>query len=235
MANDEDVSADLWPPAGLPRRELIGTVVNNYRLTRLIGQGGMGSIYLAEHQVIGRRAAIKFLRREFVERNELADRLINEARAAHTVGHPNIVEVLDAGWWEGQPYITMEFLEGESLAERLARVGRLPIETAVAIAVQTASALGAAHEREIVHRDLKPDNVFLARASTMAPERVKVLDFGIAKLRSDLYTRQVKTYVGALLGTPVYMAPEQCRSEAIDGRTDVYALGAVLFEMLVGK
>jgi len=166
-------------------------------------------------------------------------RFFNEARAANTIQHPGIVEVLDFGRLaSGASYIVMELLDGESLAARIGRGGRLAPEAAVGIAVQAASALGAAHAKGIVHRDLKPDNLFVVPDPQFpARERVKVLDFGIAKLAGGLQASasSVKTRTGVLMGTPIYMSPEQCRgTRVIDHRSDLYALGVILFEMVCG-
>jgi serine/threonine-protein kinase len=218
--------------------EIIGLRINNYEVQHLIGEGGMGAVYVAQHTVIGRKAAIKVLRREFSEDTGLVSRFMNEARAAAAIGHPNIVDVVDVGNLpDGTPYMMMEFLMGEDLSKRLAKT-RLPLETSIHIALQAGSAIGAAHEKGIVHRDLKPENLFLVPDPT-SPERdrVKVLDFGIAKLRGDLTGGSVKTKTGSLLGTPQYMSPEQCRGipDGIDHRSDIYSFGIILYEMMCGS
>jgi serine/threonine protein kinase len=214
---------------------VIGERINNYTIMQPLGQGGMGTVYAAEHVLIGRRVAVKVLRREYAENNAVVARFINEARAAHAIRHPNIVQILDAGTLsDGRPYLMMELLEGQTLARRIADAGRLPIDEALAYAGQVASAVGAAHAQGIVHRDLKPDNIFLV--DQPSPRQVKILDFGIAKLQRELGGSGHRTNTGALLGTPLYMSPEQCRglSEDIDHRSDVYALGIILYEMLCG-
>jgi serine/threonine-protein kinase len=198
----------------------------------------MGSVYVAEHPVLGRRVAIKVLKREFAEDKQLVARFMNEARAASAIRQPNIIEIMDVGTLaDGLPYLMMELLEGESLASRIHRERRLPVEDAIAIASQAATALGAAHAKQIVHRDLKPDNLYLVPDEN-APrgQRLVVLDFGIAKLRGDLSSGSVKTHTGSVMGTPPYMSPEQCRGliEDIDHRTDIYAMGIILHEMLAG-
>jgi serine/threonine-protein kinase len=217
--------------------DIIGHRINNYEVQHLIGEGGMGAVYIAQHTVIGRKAAIKVLRREFSEDAGLVSRFMNEARAAAAIGHPNIVDVVDVGNLpDGNPYMMMEFLVGEDLSKRLAK-GRIPLETAVQIALQAASAIGAAHDKGIVHRDLKPENLFLVPdPTTPGRDRVKVLDFGIAKLRGDLTGGSVKTKTGSLLGTPQYMSPEQCRGipDGIDHRSDIYSFGIILYEMMCG-
>jgi serine/threonine-protein kinase len=218
---------------------MIGQTFGNYRVTELIGEGGMGVVYLAEHPAIGRRAAVKILRSGLTDNAEMTKRFFNEARAANAIRHPGIVEVFDCGTLpSGLSYIVMELLEGENLAARLRRVGMMPIEDARRIAVQTASALAAAHAAGIVHRDLKPDNLYLVPDDRDASaELVKVLDFGIAKLsQAGSNTSSVRTRTGSVMGTPAYMSPEQCRgTREIDHRTDIYALGVILYEMLCGR
>jgi serine/threonine protein kinase len=214
-----------------------GPRIGSYVVREVLGQGGMGTVYLAEHSVIGKKVAIKVLKRDLAGHDSLVARFINEARANAVVRHAGIVDVFDVGTLpSGVPYIVMEYLRGESLAQRLAKSGPLPVEGAATIAWETASAVGAAHAKGIIHRDLKPENLFLARDPT-APEveKVKVLDFGIAKLHAD--PNQVNTQTGAVMGTPAYMSPEQCRGakDEVDQRTDIYSLGAILYEMLVGK
>jgi serine/threonine-protein kinase len=225
---------------------MIGQQFGNYRVLSLLGEGGMGAVYLAEHPGIGRKVAIKVLHKQFTGDEQLLGRLLNEARAANAIRHPNIIEILDSGMREdGVPYLVMELLEGESLGQRIRRVGALPLADAVAFTLQTASALGAAHKKGIVHRDLKPDNLFIVGTSpdesgriTGDPvvEKMKVLDFGIAKLQMPQPGDSVKTRTGTLMGTPIYMSPEQCRgTKTVDHRSDVYSLGIIFYEMLVGQ
>src|SRR5262249_3706534 len=163
---------------------IVTDVVGSYRIIRKIGEGGMGAVYVAEHTLIGRQAAIKVLQREMSHRQDLVTRFFNEARAATAVKHPGIVEIYDFGYHTGgSAYIVMEYLEGETLAARLRRTGPLPAARAAALGRQVAGALGAAHAKGIVHRDLKPDNIFIVRdPDIMDGERSKILDFGIAKL-----------------------------------------------------
>jgi serine/threonine-protein kinase len=217
---------------------LTGQTLGNYRLGEKIGQGGMGAVYAGEHTVIGRKVAIKVLLSEVSSDSTRTRRFFNEARASAQIRHPGIVDVLDFGTAsDGTAYLVMEFLDGESLATRLRRGGALAEGTARRFARQVASALGAAHARQIIHRDLKPDNLFIVPDDgAVGGERVKVLDFGVAKLLGENDSAQVETRTGALVGSPGYMAPEQARgSGAIDERTDVYALGCVLFEMVCGR
>ncbi len=217
---------------------MIGKRYGNYLVISELGRGGMGTVYLAENPSIGRRVAIKVLRDEVGLDPQITQRFLNEARAANAIHHPNIIEVVDAGTTEeGQPYLVMELLLGEELSRRIKRLRILPVQNALEITYQTASALGAAHKLGIIHRDLKPDNLFLV-PDTLEPsiERVKVLDFGIAKLQSAVKQPMVKTQTGALMGTPIYMSPEQCLgTKEVDARSDIYSLGCILFEMLAGR
>jgi serine/threonine-protein kinase len=215
---------------------VIGQVINNYEIKSVVAEGGMGKVYLAEHPFMGRRAAIKILRGMYLEDKTMVARFVNEARAANAIHHPNIVEIIDVGYLpDGPPYLMMEFLEGETLGMRLNRLGRLSPAESVRIIDQAASALEAAHAAAIVHRDLKPDNLFVVPdASSPGDERLKVVDFGIAKLETPGMGESVRT-TGVVLGTPNYMSPEQCRGAGVDQRTDIYALGAILYQMLCGK
>jgi eukaryotic-like serine/threonine-protein kinase len=217
---------------------MVGRTIGNYTLVEKLGQGGMGEVYLAEHRRIGRRAAIKFLLPALTRDADVVTRFFNEARATSLIRHPGIVEIYDCDVVDEQAYIVMEYLEGESLAAALRRTGGLAHEpvTIAAIVGQIASALAAAHRKEIIHRDLKPENVFLSvEESSRAPFIVKILDFGIAKLAAPGGGGS-NTRTGGLLGTPVYMSPEQCRGVSnIDRRTDVYALGCLMFELATGR
>ncbi|HVR61393.1 MAG TPA: serine/threonine-protein kinase [Polyangia bacterium] len=215
---------------------VIGRVINNYEIKSVLAEGGMGKVYLAEHPFMGRRAAIKVLRGIYLEDTSMVTRFVNEARAANAIHHPNIVEIIDVGYLpDGPPYLMMEFLEGETLQQRLTRVMRLPPPEAVRILDQAASALEAAHAAGIIHRDLKPDNLFLIPdPTTPGADRVKVVDFGIAKLEGPGLGDSVRT-TGVVLGTPHYMSPEQCRGTSVDHRTDIYALGAILYQVLCGR
>jgi eukaryotic-like serine/threonine-protein kinase len=217
---------------------MIGEQFGNYRSISLLGEGGMGAVYLAEHPGIGRRVAVKVLHKNYTRDEHLLARFLNEARAANAIRHPNIIEILDSGMLaDGTPFLVMELLEGESLGVRLRQTGALPIATAVDFAYQTASALGAAHAKGIVHRDLKPDNLFVVPdPHDTHRERIKVLDFGIAKLQQGSVGDSVKTRTGTLMGTPIYMSPEQCRgTRTVDHRSDIYSLGVIFYEMLVGQ
>ena len=219
---------------------MIGTRLNNYEIVSLLGEGGMGMVYLARHPYMGRRAAVKVLRPELLHDKSLVARFMEEARATNAIQHPNIIDIIDVGLLpETQtPYLMMEFLDGESLAHRLQASRILSARDAVDIACQTAAALAAAHACHIIHRDLKPDNLYLlADPSLPSGSRVKVLDFGIAKLRGDMRARSAQTKSGILMGTPFYMSPEQCRGFAagLDHRSDIYSLGIIVYEMLCGQ
>jgi eukaryotic-like serine/threonine-protein kinase len=214
---------------------MVGETLGSYRIVSEIGSGGMGVVYLAEHTLLGRKAAVKLLRAELPD--EYVERFFNEAKAAATLHHPGLVDVFDFGHHtDGSAFIVMEFLAGESLAERLAREPRLPQPLALSITRSVANALHVAHQQGIIHRDLKPGNIFLVPDSESPTGlRTKVLDFGIAKLMRERDARSVKTQSGAMIGTPRYMSPEQCKNaKNVDGRADIYSLGCILYEMLLG-
>jgi len=218
--------------------EVVGSKIQSYRIIRQIGRGGMGNVYEARHEQIERRAAIKVLHPEYARDAEMAQRFFNEARAANVVGHPGLVSIYELGTLDnGAAYIIMEYLEGDSLRQRIRRPGGCQEEEALRIARQIAGALQAVHAKGIIHRDLKPDNIILVADSEVSGgERAKVLDFGIAKLLHGSESGRGLTNTGAVVGTPAYMAPEQCGMRMpVSDRTDVYALGVMLFEMLAGK
>ncbi len=218
----------------------IGRVVDDrYRVVTPLGEGGMGLVYRAEHLKLARPVALKVLQEEFVADAGLRERFDREARALAALAHPNIVTITDYGVAEGgaspAPYLVMELLEGETLHGRL-RLGALPPESAVAIARQMLRALAHAHRQGIVHRDLKPGNIFLTPMPDDS-DHVTILDFGLARFVDGASRPDEKalTRAGSMLGTPAYMAPEQASGEPSDARTDVYAAGIVLFEMLAGR
>ncbi|MFW5920259.1 MAG: serine/threonine-protein kinase, partial [Polyangiales bacterium] len=220
---------------------LVGTTLNErYRIVGRIGEGGMGIVYEAEHVVIEKRVALKVLREDFSSRPEVVERFRQEAKSASRIGHQHIVDISDFGETPSkQSYFVMEYLKGEDLANLLAREGTVAPERAVKIALQCCRALGAAHGKGIVHRDMKPENVFLIRRDDdEAEDFVKIVDFGIAKM-SDIETEGAPgrklTKTGMIFGTPEYMSPEQAAGKSLDHRVDVYALGAILFEMLTGQ
>jgi eukaryotic-like serine/threonine-protein kinase len=229
------------PQQGPPQPDLlIGQTIGNYLVTQKLGEGGMGSVYLAEHPSIGKKVALKVLHSEFSSNQEVAARFFNEAKAVNDIGHPNIVDIVDFGiiqaglGREQLVYFIMEYLAGQTLSALIRSEAPLPPERALGIGLQVADALGASHKCGIVHRDLKPDNIILLRRGR-ENDFVKLLDFGIAKLTSDAPGSR-RTRTGIVMGTPAYMSPEQCEGRGnIDHRTDVYALGIVLYEMLTGR
>ena len=210
-----------------------GLEVGEYRVLRKIGEGGMGAVYAAIHPVIGKRVAIKVLAPHIAKHPELVRRFIDEARAVNKIGHPNIVDIFSFGWLADQRhYFAMEYLEGLSLADRM-KAGTIEIVEARRLLGQICGALEAAHQAGIIHRDLKPDNIWVA-APKHGESFAKLLDFGIAKLMGDGESAP-RTVTGAIMGTPAYMAPEQCRGVGVEPRTDVYALGVILYEMFAGQ
>ena len=211
--------------------------IAGYRIERKLGEGGMGQVFVATHPQLGYRVALKLLLPEYTRNPEIVARFFNEARAASRLQHPGIARVFDFGHGQdGAAYFTMELLQGESLASRLASRRILSIGEALMITRQVATALAVAHADGIVHRDIKPDNVFLVQdPDVVGGERAKLLDFGIAKLMHDA-GGLVRTRTGSVMGTPYYMSPEQCRGAAeLDGRADVYSVGCMLFEMVCGR
>jgi eukaryotic-like serine/threonine-protein kinase len=206
-------------------------VGGKYRLSRRLGEGGMGEVYEAQHTVIGRRFAIKFLHAYLAQNPETMTRFRHEAETAGGIEHENIGAALDFGTADdGTPYLVMEYLEGEDLARLLVRNGPLPVARAAYIIIQACRGLTAAHARGIVHRDLKPENLFICRRND-GGDLVKVVDFGIAKLR----TKVTVTQSGVTMGTPCYMSLEQAKgAKEVDERTDIYSLGVILYELLTG-
>ncbi|HZS39263.1 MAG TPA: serine/threonine-protein kinase [Polyangia bacterium] len=216
---------------------LIGKNIGNYRITAKLGEGGMGTVYLGEHPLIGKRVAVKVLLEELAQREDIVQRFFGEAKAVNDIGHPNIVDIVDFGRTKDDGrdlvYFIMEFLEGESLAGRLHRAGMTFQETTHVMA-QACAALAASHAKGIVHRDLKPDNIFLVPRGA-DKNFVKLLDFGIAKLTGAASTSN-RTQTGTVIGTPAYMSPEQCEGKGlIDHRSDIYSLGIVMYELLTGR
>jgi len=214
----------------------VGQTIGNYMLTAKLGEGGMGVVYLAEHPVIGRKVAMKAIHPELSRNPEVVSRFVTEAKSVNQIGNEHIVDIHDFGNTpDGEFYFVMEFLQGEALVDRLKRAAPLDLGRALAIAAQVADALGASHQHGIIHRDLKPENIFLITKGHVA-DFVKVLDFGLAKLTQGDEKVSHKTRTGSVMGTPYYMAPEQCEGKAsIDHRADIYSLGVILFEMLTGK
>jgi serine/threonine-protein kinase len=208
-------------------------VDGRYRAHRILGQGAMGTVYSGQHIALGRPVAIKVLRSALRGQKGREQRLVREARLAGSLGHPNICVVHDLGWMEdGSPYVIMELLVGVTLARLLRSEGPLPFEHAQAILCQVLSALAVAHRAGIIHRDIKPANIFVTRDPPGYPH-AKVLDFGLAKTPNS--PTDTCTSPGIVLGTPSYMAPEQFLGIGVDPRADIYACGAVAYEMLTGK
>ncbi len=218
------MTADAQPPKS--GTGLIGTTLNGrYRLESKLGSGGMSTVYLGLDQTLERQVAIKVLHREMHDQPDQMERFRREARAVAQLSHPNVVAVIDAGDDEGHPYIVFEYVEGETLKERIDRFGRLPLDEAAAYSIEIGRGLQAAHLGQMVHRDVKPQNVLID-----AEGRAKVTDFGIAlSMESDGLTK-----TGRVLGTTDYVSPEQAMGRPVDARSDIYSLGILLFEMLDG-
>ena len=217
---------------------LIGSLLGErYKLLRLIGQGGMGAVYLAEHVIIGKQIAVKVLNPEYSKNPGDVQRFLQEARAASLIRHDHVVDIADFGYSpQGQAYLVMEYLEGEDLGQTLRAAGRMGWFRVSNIVMQIGSALAAAHAKGIVHRDMKPENCFRVRRDGEA-DYIKVLDFGIAKIVDDRANNKggaSLTIEGGIIGTPEYIAPELCRGLKADARVDIYALGIVMYRMLTG-
>jgi serine/threonine-protein kinase len=206
------------------------TQVGRYRILEHLGRGGMATVYKAHDPSIGRDVAIKFLHASLSEDAECRTRFLREARAAGGLSHPNIVVVHDVGEIEGRPYMAMEMLQGASLAEELEQNKRLMVRDVVSIGIQLARALDYAHSKGVIHRDIKPGNIMRERANGA----VKVTDFGIAHVDESASVGEQRTRVGDVIGTPQYMSPEQTRGEKLDGRSDLFSAGIVLYQMLTG-
>jgi serine/threonine-protein kinase len=229
LACESEVGWATPPVTPRSPEALVGQVLGSYRVLEVVGSGGMGCVYRAEHVRLGRVVALKVLHEQHARRRDAALRLFQEARAASQIRHDNIVDVID--WLElegGLVCIVMEYLRGQSLADLIA--SRLPVARVLDLAVQIAEALEAAHGAGIVHRDLKPDNVVV-----LPGDQVKLLDFGVAKLTADRAEEAPLTAAGQVLGTPAYMSPEQATGGEVDGRTDIYSLGAILYELFTGR
>ena len=216
------------------RHELIA---GKYRITRLMGRGGMGTVWEGVHVSLGTRVAVKFIDSEHTENADVRNRFANEAQAAARLRTKHVVQVFDHGVHEdGRSYIVMEFLSGETLDRRLDRSGRLSPQETTRIVIQVCRALTKAHAAGIVHRDLKPENIFLVWDEEDSEDIVKVVDFGIAKFTDGTASATSATRTGAMLGTPFYMSPEQARGlRTVDFRTDLWSLGVVAYECIVGQ
>jgi serine/threonine protein kinase len=254
MANNETMDPRLTPteaggdasttgsksgPIGAGTSELIGTLLlDRFLVTKQIGQGGMGAVYEATHTLINKRVAVKVLLEKYAQREQIVTRLKKEATLASSIRNEHIIDITDIGnTADGRTFVVMEYLEGESLAECLSREHELPEQRTLRIASQAASALAAAHAKGIVHRDIKPENLFLLKRNNA--DFVKVVDFGISKsLRASTEEEAAQrlTQTGMVLGTPLYMSPEQARGdEDLDHRVDIYALGVIMYEAIAGR
>jgi len=210
-------------------------VANRYRIIRKLGEGGMGSVYLAEHVVIEKRMALKVLAPELARRADLVARFLQEARSASRIGHENVIDISDFGESsDGLVYIAMEFLDGKDLGEIVRTQGALEWPKARDIVLQICRALRAAHDKGIVHRDMKPENIFLIQREGQ-PHFVKILDFGIAKVMGLDPNGPRLTRTGMIFGTPEYMAPEQAEGKDTDHRADIYAVGCIVYHLITGQ
>jgi serine/threonine protein kinase len=234
-ASSGAVAATALKEEQAPELDVGSEIDGRYRVIELIGEGGMGKVYLAEHVEIGKRVALKVLHPSYSRMPDLVERFRREARAASKIGHPNIVDVTDSGATaDGSVYFVMEYLEGVELGSVIEREGALDVARALKISGQISRALAAAHREGIIHRDLKPENIYLITRGGEA-DVVKVLDFGIAKTTEAEAARERRlTSPGMAMGTPEYMAPEQAAGRAADARTDIYSLGAIIYEMVTG-
>ncbi|MBA3549175.1 MAG: serine/threonine protein kinase [Nannocystis sp.] len=236
LEEDHGLPTFALPPP--PARDIAGSLLlDRYRLIKKLGEGGMGAVYLAEHVTIKKRCAIKVLNPEYAHKTDLVERFLQEARAASMIAHENVVEITDFGAApNGSVFFVMEMLIGEDLADTIKREAPMPWSRVAPMALQICSALKAAHAKGIIHRDMKPENCFRIERSGN-PDFIKVLDFGIAKVTTEdpEGTAGRLTSTGMIFGTPTYMSPEQAQGEKVDHRSDIYALGVILYELLTGK
>ena len=238
VVQDPGAAPDAAPEdAGEGGNDLSGTVLlNRYKILKKLGEGGMGTVYLAEHITIRKKVAIKVLSGEFAHKSDLVERFLQEARAASMIPQENVVEITDFGDTpDGSVFFVMEHLSGEDLSDTVKREGALPWERVKPIMLQVCAALQAAHDAGIIHRDMKPENCFRIKRGKNE-DFIKVLDFGIAKVTSDEGEGgKGLTRTGMIFGTPEYMSPEQAQGQKADHRVDVYAAGVIMFELLTGR
>src|SRR5918999_1670020 len=213
---------------------MIGSTLGHYRIERLLGSGGMGEVYLADDTKLGRRVALKVLSRGLASDSDRRKRFEREARAAAALNHPNIVTIHSVEEVDGVPFLTLELIEGQTLADVIP-AGGLPLDRVLELSIPLADGVGAAHQRGVTHRDLKPANVMIA-----SDGRLKILDFGLAKIKEDVRADEpalptaALTGEGRIVGTVAYMSPEQAEAKAVDQRSDVFSLGVMLYEMATG-
>lgn len=232
---DTDAVCSFDSTALVPYRHGSRMIADKYRLDRLLGRGGMGAVYEGTHVDLERPVAVKLLLPDFTADPEALERFRREARAAARLNHPNVADTYDYGSLpEGGAYIVMELIAGETLRERMDAAGQLPFGEAIQIARQVTSGVEAAHRSGITHRDLKPSNIILTRDHD-GRMLAKVVDFSVAKLKEGTTSGAALTATGSLIGTPRYMAPEQCADNKTDARSDIYSLGIILYEMLAGR
>ena len=239
---EEPSAPDSVPPTEPPPQAFASTlggleeqiVAGRYRVIRKLGEGGMGTVYLAEHETIEKKVALKVLLHEYARKPDLKDRFLQEAKAAAKIGHENIVDITDFGPTpDGSVFFAMEFLEGQDLSQVIKKEGALPWSRAKPILVQICRALGAAHSKGIVHRDMKPENIYLIEREGRS-DFVKLLDFGIAKMNVEKGEKRL-TRTGMIFGTPEYMSPEQAQGNTPDHRVDIYAVGVIMYELLTAS
>ncbi len=236
FADPDKTISVVEPPLTLLREQKdpwIGSIINNYEIVERVGEGGMSIVYKANHLGLKKHVAVKMLLPHLVANASSLQRFQQEAQAASTLNHPAVVTVFDFGVHDGrQPYLVMDFLNGQPLSQVIRLDGCMPASRAVPIFIQICDALAHAHDLKIVHRDLKPSNIIL---ETQNPDTIKIVDFGIAKIMPHEGADAIAlTQTGEVFGSPLYMSPEQCKGEKLDGRADIYAMGCLMYEMLCG-
>jgi serine/threonine protein kinase len=209
--------------------EIVGKAIGRFEIAEMIGEGGMAKVYRAYDPEINRSVALKILKDEHCSDEEHNSRFINEGKAAGALTHPNIVTIYDVGKLDNVPYIIMELLEGENLGDILRAGERISLQAVIDLAIEMAGALGYAHKKGVIHRDLKPDNIMMGADGASA----KITDFGIARMEEAGSIES--TQVGMMLGTPRYMSPEQACGTTIDGRSDLFTLGVIMYELITGQ